>query len=70
MTATHQATAPCPECGSWYRDGDKCNKCGAVVDDKNTEDAKFICKTNARQWSKKHHRYLTEAEIKNGEKGG
>lgn len=26
-----QADKPCKKCGSWYRDGDKCNKCGEYM---------------------------------------
>ena len=27
----HQADAPCPACGSWYRDKEeKCNRCGKI----------------------------------------
>lgn len=70
MTITHQATAPCPNCGSWYRDKEKCNKCGTVCKDPVHEDPRFIPKTTGRMWSKQHHRYLKEKEIKAGAKGG
>lgn len=73
MTITHQASSACPQCGSWYRNVDKCNKCGVVIVEQAEE--KTVSKSigarfGGRLWSKKLGRYLTEKEIKSGMKGG
>jgi predicted RNA-binding Zn-ribbon protein involved in translation (DUF1610 family) len=71
MTATHQVSMPCPVCGSWYRNVNRCNVCGVVVDDKIQSEPVFRPRSSiGRLWSKKYHRYLTEKEIKNGMVGG
>jgi hypothetical protein len=70
MTATHQANNPCPSCGSFYRNVDKCNICGIKIEDIEEEKPLFHRENVGRQWSKKRHRYLTQDEIKNGEHGG
>ena len=67
---THQATAPCPSCGSWYRDVDMCNVCGKICNDPPEKEIRYVSRSTGRIWSKKYHRYLTGAEIKAGEKGG
>lgn len=73
MTTTHQSSIPCPNCGSWYRNSDKCNMCGIVVEEPIVEE-KSHCNigslTGGRLWSKNLKRYLTEKEIKSGMKGG
>jgi hypothetical protein len=67
-----QVTVPCSSCGSWYRRGDRCNLCGQEcqaapeVEHRTT----IIGERSGRQWSSKLHRYLTEAEIKAGKRGG
>lgn len=71
MTITRQDNYPCPKCGSWYRNGENCNKCG-----KNCPPKEEIIRASTgairtgRQWSKKFHRYLTDKEVKAGLKGG
>lgn len=55
----------------WRLEGDKCNKCGQVVEE-NEEAIKktFTGGVVVRKWSSKFHRYLTEGQIKSGERGG
>jgi methionyl-tRNA synthetase len=66
-----QVSIPCPKCGSYYRDNDKCNKCGEASPIKEEEKTVFVSHSDtAKEWSKKRHRYLTHDEIKNGERGG
>ena len=68
---THQASTHCPQCGSWYRNGDKCNACGVVIVEKEPEQEMFVSHSSAgRQWSKSLHRYLTHAEIAQGKRVG
>lgn len=72
MTITHQSIIPCPNCGSYYRNDDKCNKCNAIVDEPivNQSHRAIGVRIGGRLWNKKLHRYLTENEIKAGMKGG
>jgi len=73
MTITHQASSACPQCGSWYRNVDKCNRCEVVfvepVQEK-TVPRSIGVRSGGRLWSKNIGRYLTEKEIKAGMKGG
>lgn len=73
MTITHQTSSACPQCGSWYRNVDKCNKCGVVIveqAEEKTVSKSIGARSCGRLWSKKLGRYLTEKEIKSGMKGG
>jgi len=73
MTITHQASSACPQCGSWYRNVDKCNRCGVVIAEQTEEkpvSRSLGVRSGGRLWSKKLHRYLTEKEIKSRMKGG
>ena len=57
---THQATAPCPKCGSWYRNGDECNQCREECDDPAVEDTLTYRqegrRSEGRGWDKKRHK--------------
>jgi methionyl-tRNA synthetase len=67
----HQVENACPSCGSFYRRGDQCNMCGMIAPEKPEEITRIInCAPAGRLWSKSRHRYLTEKEIKAGERGG
>lgn len=62
---TRQADAGCPKCGSFYRNGDDCNKCGCfapVPESFYSRDIKFQDRgqfqTEARIWSKQDHKYV------------
>jgi len=73
MAITHQASSACPQCGSWYRNVDKCNRCGVVIVELIQEKAvsrAIGSRSGGKLWSKKLGRYLKEKEIKSGMKGG
>jgi hypothetical protein len=71
-----QSSIPCPSCGSWYRHGERpaesapCNKCQTVVIEPPDQVLTMRRENVGRQWSKKYHRYLTQKEISEGQKGG
>jgi len=68
---TRQVNIACPSCGSYYRQGDKCNICGNVIMEENSEPIPFVPKAPVgRLWNKRLHRYLTLNEIKAGMQGG
>ena len=67
---THQASEPCKVCNSYYRNGDRCNKCGELIIDKRVEFIKKKPLKMKQLWSKSKHRYLAQKEIARGEKGG
>jgi hypothetical protein len=65
-----QVSVPCPTCGSYYRDENKCNICGTVNEVQEKDDHIVMHHENkGRQWSKKLHRYLTQKEISQGMRG-
>ena len=75
MPITHQASFPCPACGSNYRNGDNCNICRVYIKDERPSwkiENKFTSRstTASEIWNKANHRYLTQKEIKEGKKGG
>ena len=62
-----QVDVPCPFCGSWYRKGGACNKCGspapvksAEQEEKNWNDGKSA---RGRAWDSKLHRYVKAGEV-------
>lgn len=63
MAAQRQADKPCPDCGSMYRDGDACNKCGsqAPVPESFYDPDLFTREGRAprgRIWDSKKHKYV------------
>ena len=61
---THQVEFsghPCPKCGSWYRNGTRCNKCGEECRDKAVFDVMFsqVGKPmKGKAWDSKQHKYI------------
>lgn len=61
-----QADRPCTICGSWYRRGDKCNRCGSsqsvpesFYTGPDTNDFSLTGRPpKGRQWDSKKHKYV------------
>ena len=67
-----QSHIPCPECGSYYRLGERkdqgrCNKCATVINEPLEIVFTGAREYTGRKWSKEKHRYLTQKEITSGE---
>lgn len=61
-----QADRPCTNCGSWYRRGDYCNRCGFLQPVPESfytgPDTKFSLlgrPPKGRQWDSKKHKYVS-----------